>query len=57
MAASAWNIACVYGKRFGCGTVHFARDRRMSAKNEVKRGLEEEEADMMETGREVERRR
>jgi len=29
----------------------------MSAKNEVKRGLEEEEEDMMETGREVTRRR
>jgi len=29
----------------------------MSAKNEVKRGVEEEEEDMMETGREVTRRR
>ena len=29
----------------------------MSAKNEVKRGLEEEEEDMMETGREVTRHR
>jgi len=29
----------------------------MSAKNEVKRGLEEEEEDMMETGRDVASRR
>ena len=41
----------------GWGTAHFARDRRISAKKEVKRGVDEADEDMMETGNDVVRRR